>query len=498
LRNVSAEPEESDYVADGITQAVITKLTQAGLQVTPWETAQRFRARSESPEAIASELGADAVLVGTFQLIDERILATLSLVDARTGFQFWADEFEEPFEDLFTVQRRIALGAATSLKRSLSGSETEALEKPESASVDAYDFYLQGSHLLQQGDREATTVALDLFQRAVELDPDLADAHVGLGAAHETQFFSGWAGLASLELAQTSYERAIQLDPGSMRARRGLMTVYWEKGHSEDCLMEGRRAALAGRSDDVETLLARATSYFFGGLPEEATPLYQEVLAIDPLNADAHFFLTVTAAYARNLEAAIQYGNAYLERFGDDAEIRVWIGAAHQLRGDDAESLRHYELASRAGDDSGTSDLRGLLLAGHLLRSERESRWREGLERSRRRLDEFPDNVRVRLYLASFLGLLGEHASFEAEERRALEVPDIAPADLRVLAAVHAALGNSERAIEILRLVLARGRLDPSWELFFELAGVTARESPAYRPFIEEFDAARNRLRQMH
>src|SRR3990172_12875110 len=184
LTNVSADPLESDYLAQGITRAVITKLTQAGLRVTPWETAQRYADRRDPAESIARELNADAVLVGTFELAGDRIRATLSLVDAESGFQSWADEFEEPYEDIFGVERRIAVGAATSLKRNLTGEEENVLTTPESPSVDAYDYYLQAAHIFQEGTVEAIEIAFQYFSRAIDLDPRLAEAHVGIGAVH--------------------------------------------------------------------------------------------------------------------------------------------------------------------------------------------------------------------------------------------------------------------------------------------------------------------------
>jgi len=142
LKNLSHDPLETDYLAEGISRAVITKLVQAGLRVTPWETVRRYAESSESPEKIARDLNVDNVLVGTFELVEQRIVTTLSLMESESGLLSWADEFEEPFEDLFQMQRRIAVGAATSLKKELTGKEEKAIAAPESQSVDAYDYYL--------------------------------------------------------------------------------------------------------------------------------------------------------------------------------------------------------------------------------------------------------------------------------------------------------------------------------------------------------------------
>ena len=118
---MSVDPLESDYLAEGISRAVITRLAQVRLQVTPWETARRYTESTEPAERIARELNVDAALTGTFELVGDRIVTTLTLVEAESGLVTWAVEFEEPYADLFRMQRRIATGAATSLKRRLTG-----------------------------------------------------------------------------------------------------------------------------------------------------------------------------------------------------------------------------------------------------------------------------------------------------------------------------------------------------------------------------------------
>ena len=260
LTNVSTDPLDSDYLADGISQSVITRLAlaQVGLRLTPWDAVRHYRDRGEEAQEIARELNVGAVLLGSFQLDGDRILTRLSLVEASTGLITWADDFEESYSDLFQVQRRIAEGAAASLKRSLEKDEEEALAAPESKSVEAYDLYLQGAYLVQTGTQESTEVAFQYFERALELDPNLADAYVGLGVVHTERYYNVWGGLSSLERAEESYERALELNDVSMRALRGLVMVSYFRGRGEDALQKGSSAARVGRVDDLETLLTRA------------------------------------------------------------------------------------------------------------------------------------------------------------------------------------------------------------------------------------------------
>ena len=350
LTNISDDPLESDYLADGISQAVATKLTQVGLRVTPWETSRRYRDSNYGADTIARELNVDAVLVGTFQIAGDEILTNLSLVDAESGFQSWADIIVEPHDDIFRMQLRIATGVAVSLKQALTGEEEEALAVPESRSVDAYDFYLQGAHVMQEGEQEATDVAFQYFRRAVELDPSLAEAHVGLGAVYASRYWFGWGGgLTNLDQAAASYEKAIQLNPASMRAQRGLIMVHFYRGGSEAALAQGQLAGRSDRPDDVETLLARAVAYHYGGLTDRALPLYRRIIEIDPLNQTAHWHLVIAAFFVgafEELKSAVStfVGLATMRRFTLSLLHRIILWTTLSALGSITKRRRRYRI----------------------------------------------------------------------------------------------------------------------------------------------------------
>ncbi len=465
LRNVSADPFESDYLADGISRAVITRLTQVGLRVTPWETALTYRGSRDPTEQIARELNVAAVLVGTFQLSGERMLTTLSLVEADTGLQSWADQFEEPYDNLFDVQSRIAVGAATSLRQELTGEAAAALAVPESVNLDAYDFYLQGAHILQEGSQESTEVAFQYFTRAVELDPALSEAHVGLGAVYWMRWVSGWGGgRGSLDLAERSFDAALRLNPASMRARRGLVNVNYGRGLAEACLLQGQEAARIGRADDLETLLARAQAYQLAGLSDLSLPMFRRIMSLDPMNEASYFFAMIATLEAGELDETIAIGNAYLQRFGADANALSQLATAYHFSGD-ADRAREYferaiEFATRPSRELTTLatvyDMRALMGAGSFYdqigrRDLAEATWRRGVALVRPKLETDPDNTNIRSTLASLQGFLGEREASLSEVARVFEVTDPNASEHVELAAGLAALGETERAVALLR-----------------------------------------------
>ena len=388
-------------------------------------------------------------------------------------------------------------GVAASLKQALTGEEEEALAVPESRSVDAYDFYLQGAHVMQEGEQEATDVAFQYFRRAVELDPSLAEAHVGLGAVYASRYWFGWGGgLTNLDQAAASYEKAIQLNPASMRAQRGLIMVHFYRGGSEAALAQGQLAGRSDRPDDVETLLARAVAYYYGGLTDRALPLYRRIIEIDPLNQTAHWHLVIAAFFVGAFEEAIEVGSLYFRRFGDDEAIHTFVATSHHSLDNVERAREHYEKATAVPNPQQLY-YAGLFFDQLGERERAEEAWRRGVETLEPKLEAYPDNTRMRSYLASFYGLLGERASFLAEEERAVS-SNVNSFALYELAAVRAKLGETDRAIELLRRTVRQGRILPFWERSFELASVSLPASEALDEFRREYETLERRLRETY
>jgi tetratricopeptide (TPR) repeat protein len=179
------------------------------------------------------------------------------------------------------------------------------------------------------------------------LDPNLGEAYVGIGAVHDARYWHHWGGgLANLDRAEASYEKALELNPASMPAHQGLIMVDNYRGRSEAGLAQGQLARRSGRPDDVETLLARAEAYHYGGLTDRSLPLYRRVIEIDPANEAAHWHLVVALGFVGAYEDSIRAGDAYLTRFGDmDALLHDQVARAHHALGHFERARQHYEKA---------------------------------------------------------------------------------------------------------------------------------------------------------
>jgi serine/threonine-protein kinase len=504
FRNLSEDKGESDYLSEGIGEALVTKLTQIpDLRVTPWPSVQRYTDLSKPMPQIARELNVSALIIGTFQKVGDRIHGTLSLVDGGSGTQSWADEFEQPISDLFAMQRQIAIGAATKLKGRLTGNEERTLATPLAQSVEAYEFYRQGAHAMTGTEKEAGDAALAYFQKAVELDPKLVEAYVGIGAVSDSRYFSGGeGGLRSLETAQASFEQALRLNPESRQAQLGLVLVDWEYGRGEDALKLGQQVVRSSQ-ESADDLLVRASAYLCAGLTDKAVLLYRRLLEIDPANSGGLWYLVAARIYSGQFREALTAGEDFFRRFGEDAEIHNWVAVAHHALGNMDQARTHYEAAiEQFGEDPNYYVY--FFAAAFYKQIGQPDREREilsqGLEIGRRRLDAYPDNPRLRGMIAGLYGYMGDKEGLTREEKRLLnEAPDNGQV-LTFPAMGHAFLGETDRSVELLRRALRSGCFfDLIYPKLIRVYGAGSLEgTPAYADLLREFAETDRRLRSTY
>jgi non-specific serine/threonine protein kinase len=505
FNDASDDPAESAYLADGISEALIIKLTQMqlpGLRMTPWMTSRRYKQSDKTVGEMAADLRVDGLITGTVRKAGDRIHVTVSLIEAATGLQLWSDEFDEPLADIFLMQRRIAGGLATKLKGQLTGQQEQALAKPASHSAEAYEYYLRGKAILGQGGKEANRLAVELFQKALKIDADLAEAHAGVGEVRYNQYYFGWQGeQRNLQEAEASFQQALRLNPGLANAQRGLIWVHWIRGRTEDCLKQGQKAASLGL-EDPENLLARGDAYNFGGLRDKSASLYRRVIELDPANYEAHYSLAELNIYLGKFREAIDVGGLFLRKFGDRSpqQVHMYIGQAYHCLGDPKKAKGYYEQAiAAAPEDWQTYRRLGVLHKQSGRREEAIQTWNRGRRVVTRMLDAYPQNPRIRAHLAIFSGYLGDKDTLTREEARTLsDVPDNGLV-LLLLGKARAALGDTDRAVKFFRRALRLGFIDFEEEHYLKAEGLEYLEGhPTFRKYLKEYHKARTRLHSLY
>jgi DNA-binding winged helix-turn-helix (wHTH) protein/TolB-like protein/Tfp pilus assembly protein PilF len=270
----------NDYLADGMTEALITRLTNLkGLRVVSYSRVRRFKGSSDEAAKIGRQLGVEAVIEGTVRLASGRLRVNVQSVDTSSGYTIWAiDRLEVKPEGLLDIEGQVAEAAALRFRGQLTARERDLVRKSRAANAEAYGLVLKA----RGADPET---AVQLLQRAIKLDPNFADAYAWLALAQVRTYNLWLAGRETLRNAISNGNQALSRDPNSSTAIRALVHIQHATGREVEGLLMARRA-LENDPDDLDAIAAAAQAYFRNGLYDRAIPLYEKALAGEPTSVD--------------------------------------------------------------------------------------------------------------------------------------------------------------------------------------------------------------------
>ena len=241
--NLSGDPAQ-DYFADGITENLTTDLSHIRNSfVIARNTAFTYKGKNMDAKEIGRELGVRYVLEGSVQRDQNRVRVNAQLVDAGTGAHLWAERFEEDVADLFKLQDQIVARLAGSLGWALT--QAEAGKGARSSNPDVIDLTMRGWTLawrsilqLPNDMRESNRQARALFDRALQIDPNDADALAGSAETYVVDYFYGWGdpGTDYEDKVLRQANQAITLDPDNVRAYYAKSGYLGLSGRFEEAL----------------------------------------------------------------------------------------------------------------------------------------------------------------------------------------------------------------------------------------------------------------------
>ncbi len=230
FENTTGDPT-IDYLCDGISECLINKLSNLkGLRVISRNSAFAFKGKATEPAEIGRRLGVDALILGSLAQRGTSIAITAELVSLRDGTQLWGDRYARSADDLMQVEGEIAATIARTLRRKLSGGEKAKLARKDTSDPEAFRLYLRGRNFLC-GNQQEMDKSVDCFQQAVDRAPDYAMAHAGLAEAYTTQaYLRAVDRSAFVDKARAAVTRALELDPDLAEAHTalGLVRFYFE------------------------------------------------------------------------------------------------------------------------------------------------------------------------------------------------------------------------------------------------------------------------------
>jgi serine/threonine-protein kinase len=226
--NTGGDPEH-EYLSDGITGSLINILaTLPKLRVMAQSTVSRFKARDVDPQAVGRELGVRAVLTGRIMQSGGALRIGTELVDVATGSQLWGAHYDRKPGDIFAVQDEISTEISDKLRIRLTRAEKKLLTKRHTQNVDAYRLYLKGRHHWNRWTEEGFYKAIEHFQQAVDSDPGYALAYSGLADCY---VLLGWncylPAMQAFPKAKAAAKAALQLDPDLAEAHTAMAATLW-------------------------------------------------------------------------------------------------------------------------------------------------------------------------------------------------------------------------------------------------------------------------------
>ncbi|HXW97039.1 MAG TPA: protein kinase [Gemmatimonadales bacterium] len=343
---------DQEYFCEGIAEEIINALTQVrALRVASRTSAFAFKGKNEDIGDIGRKLKVATVLEGSVRKAGDKLRVTAQLVNVTDGYHLWSERFERQLEDVFAIQDEIAGNIVRALRVVLSDEEKRAIEKAPAENVEAYDYYLRGRQFFHQFRRTGIQFARRMFERAIEIDPRYALAFSGIADCCAFLYMYWDGSKANLEGSDAASRKALELDPerAEAHASRGfalsLSRKYAEAREEFETALR-----LSPKLYEAHYLYARAC--FQEGRLEDAVQHYEEASNVRPDDYQALLLMQTPLNRLGRTEEALavlrrgqQVAERHLELNPDDARaLYLGAGALMQL----GERERAMDWARRA------------------------------------------------------------------------------------------------------------------------------------------------------
>jgi serine/threonine protein kinase/tetratricopeptide (TPR) repeat protein len=308
-------PDEDEYFAAGITDALTARLAVIqGLGVISRQSALQYKDRKTSVQQIAKELGVDYILEGTIQREHptdpiSRIRIIPQLIRASDDMHIWAKTYDDDMSEVFQVQTKLAEQVAQALDITLLEPERLALTSRPTENLEAYDYYLRGNEYLDRGDLENNIrIALQMYEKAVELDPAFALAFGRLSEAHLLMYWYYYdRSRERLVMAKEAVDEAYRLNPELPEVYIALGWYYYQGNLDFDRALEHFATARSYQPNNSKLLEGIACIQRRQGRFREAVSNFEKALSLDPLSVILNSGIGETLLLLRNYKEAEHY-----------------------------------------------------------------------------------------------------------------------------------------------------------------------------------------------
>lgn len=301
--NMSADAE-NEYFADGIAEEIINALTKVqSLRVASRTSSFAFKGKNDVIAEIGRKLKVSTVLEGSVRKVGNKLRITAQLINVADGYHLWAEQYDREMRDIFAIQEDISQAIVKSLRVILSEGEKLAIAKVRTVDVNAYDYYLRGRKFFHQHRRKSLEYAVQMFEKAIEIDDTYGLAYAGIATASS--------------LLYTYFDRrpvnAIQADVASQKA-------------------------LELAPDLAEAHLARAIALRLGEHAADADDEFEAAIKLDPKLFDAFYFYGRARKYQRRYAESVKLLERASQLQPEDFQAPAFLGGSYAGMGMRAEA----------------------------------------------------------------------------------------------------------------------------------------------------------------
>ncbi len=279
--NISPD-QETDYFSDGLTEELIARLSVVNEieLVSRWASMQ-FKGAKQDPKTIGRELGARYIVGGSVRRFQDSVRITVQLVDVETNRQIWGNTYKGKLDDIFDIQEQVASQIVDALKLKLSFSEKVSLTKRQTVNAQAYDLYLRGQDYLYRLTKRSVEYAIQLFEKAIELDPRYAAAYAGCSCAYGQMFQWFSSEERYRDKAHELSFKALMYDSNLPEAYTAMALSYFIWRKFDEAAASGRKA-IELDPDDFIAYWTLGRIHLTNGELELALDLFKRVIEIRP------------------------------------------------------------------------------------------------------------------------------------------------------------------------------------------------------------------------
>ena len=354
--NDSADPD-AEYLSDGITETLINNLSQIwNLRVVARSTVFRYEGKDIDPQKAGNDLHVRAVVSGRLLQRGSTLIIRAELMDVATGAQLWGGQYNRKAEDVFALQDDLSREISEKLRLQLTGDEKQRLTKRYTEDAEAYRLYLKGRYHWNKRSPEGLQKAVEYFRQALEKDPAYSLAYAGLADTYAyLSFFNVVAPREAMPKAKNAAVKGLEIDKDLAEAHVSLGYVSFTYDGDWPAAGKHFEQALA-----LNPAYSRAHTFYpfylsSLGRSEEALEVARRALDFDPASPAVSHSLAVQLYFARQFDQAIDQAHNTLEMDANFAISYAVLGEVYLSKGMYREGLLALEKYSALSRSSATS-----------------------------------------------------------------------------------------------------------------------------------------------